>query len=154
MQLRFTGLPAAHFVQLFDLSDAELAARDIRRVVADAKPGFPCRVTLEEAEPGETLLLLPFEHQSAHSPYKAAGPIFVREGQMATYDGTEPPPVLRNRLMSARAYGSDGMMVDADVAEGSAIEPVLERLFARADTAYVHLHNAKHGCFSCRVDRA
>ena len=154
MQFRFTGLAMAPFAPLFDLSDAELAARDIRRVMADDESSYPCRVTLDHAEPGERLLLLPYEHQAAHSPYKAAGPIFVREGEFQTYDGTETPPVVKARLLSARAYDNDGMIVDAEVTEGAAIEPVLERLFARPDTAYVHLHNAKRGCYACRVDRA
>ena len=154
MNFRYLGLPVAPFAELFGLNEPERAERGIRRVVADEKPGFPCRVTLEDAEPGERLLLLPFEHQPAHSPYRAAGPIFVREGQASTYDATEPPPVLKTRLLSARAYGEDGMMVDAEVAEGREIEPLLERLFAHPDTSYVHLHYARRGCYACRVERA
>ncbi|HEY1614833.1 MAG TPA: DUF1203 domain-containing protein [Rhizomicrobium sp.] len=154
MNFRYRGLPSEPFAGLFDLTDPECAARGMRRVVADEKPGFPCRVTLEDAEPGEALLLLPFEHQPAHSPYRAAGPIFIRAGQHATYDATQSPPVLLGRLLSVRAYDDDGMMIEADVAEGCAIEPLLERLFAHADTSYVHLHYARRGCFACRVERA
>ncbi|HYJ36461.1 MAG TPA: DUF1203 domain-containing protein, partial [Rhizomicrobium sp.] len=79
MPFRYTGLDAGQFLSLFALSDAELAARGIQRVTADKKPGFPCRVSLEDAAPGETLLLLPFEQQPAASPYRSSGPIFVRE---------------------------------------------------------------------------
>ena len=70
MRFRFKGLPASEFEALFGLSDADLAARDIHRVTADEKPGFPCRVTLEDAEPGETLLLLSYKHLPGHSPYQ------------------------------------------------------------------------------------
>ena len=48
-----SGLPLQAFQPLFDLDDAALRARGIVRQVADAKPGFPCRITLQDAEPGE-----------------------------------------------------------------------------------------------------
>ncbi|MBI3675545.1 MAG: DUF1203 domain-containing protein [Proteobacteria bacterium] len=126
----------------------------MRRYVADEKPGFPCRVTLEDAEPGERVLLLPYRHQPAHSPYRASGPIFVRERAGEAFDGTDVPEVLRSRLLSLRAYDGQDLIVEADVAEGTAIKPALERLFARADTDYVHVHYARRGCYACRVDRA
>ena len=49
------GLSPDTFRPLFALDDGALAARNIRRVVADADRGFPCRVTLEDARQGETL---------------------------------------------------------------------------------------------------
>lgn len=154
MQYRFSGLPVELFQPLFGLDDAKLAEMNIRRVVADAKPGFPCRITLEDAEPGERLLLLAHEHQPAHSPYRASGPIFVRESARKTYDGSALPPVFRGRFLSVRAYDAGGMMIDAEVVEGNDSEPLFERMFASEDVAYLHVHNARRGCFSARVDRA
>jgi hypothetical protein len=155
MTFRFRGLPAAPFAPLIALSDAELEAQGMRRMIADEKPGFPCRVSLEDADPGERLILLAFEHQPAHSPYRAAGPIFVRETVRATYDRPgDLPPVLRGRLLSVRAYDRDGLMVDADVVEGAEVEALLARQFDRADTDYSHIHFARRGCYACRVDRA
>jgi hypothetical protein len=153
MRFRFTGISAEPFRHLFALSDEELAARDMRRFVAGPEGGFPCRVSLKDAAPGERLILLSYEHQPVDSPYRASGPIFVGEGAGAPYDGPEVPPVVRTRLMSLRAYDRDGMIVDAAVEQGEQIEPVLERLFARDDVAYIHVHNAGRGCYSCRVDR-
>jgi len=112
-------------------------------------------VSLEDAEPGERLILLPFEHHPAHSPYRAAGPIFVRETARATYDRSgDPPPVLRGRLLSVRAYDRDGLMVDADVVDGADVDALLARQFGRADTDYIHIHFARRGCYACRVERA
>ncbi|HEX4535103.1 MAG TPA: DUF1203 domain-containing protein [Rhizomicrobium sp.] len=153
MMFRFTGLPLSDFQPLFALSDAELAARDIVRVTADAKPGYPCRVTLEDAEPGETLLLLAYEHQPAHSPYRSAGPIFVREAARAMYDGQEVPPVFRGKMLSVRAYDGNGMMVEADVVAGDAAESAFTRFLNREDVAYLHVHNAKRGCYAAKVER-
>lgn len=154
MTLRFIGLPVAPFAPLFDLSDAELVQRDMRRMIADAKPGFPCRVSLEDAEPGERVLLVSYSHQPAHSPYKASGPIFVREAARESFDDTKVPEVLRNRLLSARAYDANDLIVDAEVGDGNEIEALLEKLFARTDAAYAHIHNARRGCYACCVERA
>ena len=154
MQCRFSGLPVSTFEPLFGLSEAELVARDIVRVTADGKPGFPCRITLEDAEPGERLLLLPYEHQPAHSRYRSSGPVFVREDARRAYDSVALPPVFRGRLLSVRAYDKAGLMVEADVVKGEDVEPVFARMFARYDVAYLHVYNAKRGRYSARMDRA
>ena len=154
MRFRFSGISVEPFHHLFALSDAELAERDMSRWVARPDDTLPCRVSLTDAAPGERLILTNYEHQPARSPYRSTGPIFVREAAQEPYDGAEVPPVVRTRLVSLRAYDAAGMIVDADVVQGRDIEPVLERIFARPDTAYVHIHNAKRGCYSCRVDRA
>jgi hypothetical protein len=143
------------FAQLFALDDAELEARGGKRYLADRIPGFPCRVSLEDAAPGESLVLIPFTHQPADSPYRASGPIFVREGaRQASPCLGEVPGLLRLRLLSVRAYDSNSLMVDADVVDGKALEPAIERLFSDPRIAYLHVHFARPGCYACRVDRA
>jgi Protein of unknown function (DUF1203) len=152
---RFTGLPFMPFERYARMSDVELESVGARRMIVDEKPGFPCRVTLADAEPGERVLLLSYTHQTADTPYKAAGPIFIREELRQQYDSVELPPVFRNgRLLSARAYDATGMMVDADVSCSAKLENLLEQLFAHPETDYVHIHYAKRGCFAARVDRA
>lgn len=155
MSFRVSGLAAAPFQRLFALSDEVLAARGVCRTIADEKPGFPCRVSLEDANPGERLLLLPYEHQPAHSPYRASGPIFVREQAGEVFDRVgEIPPVLRNRLLSLRAYDGEGMMLDADVIEGGEVECLIARLFTNARVQTIHAHFARRGCYACRIGRA
>ena len=56
MTFRITGLSPEPFRPLFGLPDAELAARGIVRKAVTVKPGFPCRITLDDAEPGARLL--------------------------------------------------------------------------------------------------
>lgn len=152
---RLVGLPHAQFVRLFGLTDAELAEIGAVRVVADRSPGYPCRVSLEDAGPGEELLLLPYEHLPERSPYRSSGPIFVRRNavQAALAPGEIPDYVAR-RLISVRAYDDAHRMVGAEVCAGSDAAAEIERRFADARVAYIHLHNAKRGCFSCRVERA
>lgn len=152
---QLVGISHEPFEPLFLLPDAELAARGIHRTVAAEGSGLPCRVSLEDAAAGEELLLLAFEHQPANSPYRAGGPIFVRRHvkQRSLPVGTVTPYVT-SRLMSARAYDAAHLIVDAVVCEGASVADEIRRLFANGDAAYIHLHNARRGCFSCRVDRA
>ena len=155
MAFRITGLSPKPFRHLFGLSEQELAAQGVKRYVADEKPGFPDRIEMRDAEPGETLLLLNHMCQPADTPYRATHAIFVREGAEQTYDRVdEVPEVMRIRLLSLRAYDEDGMMLDADAVDGRQIEPVIERFFADPKVAYIHAHNAKRGCYSGRIDRA
>jgi Protein of unknown function (DUF1203) len=152
---QLVGLPYAQFAPLFGLTDAALSRNNIRRVFATESPGYPCRVSLADAEVGEELLLLPFEHQPADSPYKASGPIFVRKG--AVEAGLEPgviPDYVRSRLMSIRAYDEAHLMTDATVCAGGDTSATIQQMLSAVEVSYIHLHNAKRGCFSCTVNRA
>lgn len=142
------------FEDLFSLDDDALARRGAKRCVADHKPGFPCRVSLEDAKPGERVILVPYAHQPAASPFQASGPIYVRESaRTASMPRGMVPEVLRTRLLSVRAYDASDMMADADVVDGRELESVLARLLDRERIAYLHVHFAKPGCYACRVDR-
>ncbi|MBP6749819.1 MAG: DUF1203 domain-containing protein [Xanthomonadaceae bacterium] len=155
MSFRIHALPIEPFSPLFALSDEDLRARDIRRVVADGRPVYPCRVSLQDAVEGERLLLLPHAHHVVETPYRASGPIYMREDALQARPAPgEVPVLLRSRLLSLRAYDARGMMVWADVAPGTELEPAIDALFAHERTAYLHLHYAKPGCYACRVERA
>jgi hypothetical protein len=151
---RISGLPLADFEHLFGLSDEALAEHGAIRMRAESKPGYPCRITLEDADPGEEMILLNYAHQSAETPYQSAHAIFVRDGAKAeaVFDN-EVPPLLARRLLSVRAFDADGMMTDADCVDGAELEPLIVRMLDDARTDYLHIHNAKRGCFAARVDR-
>lgn len=155
LSFRISALPREPFEALFRLGGLELAKLGMRRRIAREKPGYPCRVSLEDATVGESVLLLPYEHHAVDSPYRASGPIYVRELAVQASPGEgEVPGFLRHRQLSARAYSAKGMMRDAAVFGGTELEATLEALFADPKVAYVHLHNAQPGCFMARVDRA
>ena len=155
MNFQITPLPLAQFAPLFALSDEELAARNIVRRTVDRYPGFPCRVSLEDAPLGETVLLLNYEHQPAATAYRSSHAIFVRErAREATPGVNEIPEVLSRRLLSVRGFDARGFMARADVLEGAVLADAIASFFASDDVAYLHLHNAKAGCYAARVDRA
>jgi len=152
---RLLGLDPEPFEPLFRLRDDELKARHIRRHVATSTPGFPCRVSLEDAAIGDELLLLPYAHLDVASPYRASGPIFIRRGaRRRLLDADEIPPCISDRLISVRAYDGDGLMQAANVRAGRDVAAEIRTLFDDPSIEFIHLHNAKPGCFSCRVERA
>jgi len=158
MDFRITGLPAEPFQPFFAMSDEELLTHGARRVIAKVEDGPtmpPCRVSLRDAESGEVSILLHYPHHvSPASPYRASGPIFVREGVRETASFiNHVPQQQRTRLLSVRAYDAAGIMVDAEVIDGTQLEEAIERIFRRDDAAFLHAHNAKRGCYSCRIDR-
>jgi hypothetical protein len=158
MDFRITGLPVEPFIAFFNMSDEELLTQGASRVIAKAEDAplmQPCRISLRDSAPGEVSILLNFPHHvTPTSPYRASGPIFVREGVTETASFVNHVPAQqRIRLLSVRAYDAAGIMVDADVREGTDLEAVIERMFARDDVAFLHAHNARRGCYSCRIDR-
>jgi len=155
MSFQITGLPASLFTPLFALGDDELAARGIVRMLVDKQPGFPCRVSLRDAAVGETVLLLNYEHLPVAGPYRSSHAIFVRQGATeARLAVNEIPQLLQIRLLSVRSFDRSGMMIDADVVPGQELAAAINRMLCQNTSAYLHVHNAKPGCFAARVDRA
>lgn len=155
MTFTIRGLPIAQFSHLLALDPAALAAVGVSVVTADSADGYPCRISLEDAAPGEELLLLSYQHQSGPTPYAAAGPIFIRRKASATHIARDTiPDQQRRRLLSVRAYDHRDWIVAADVTPGDELESLIHRYFGQDDVAYLHVHNARPGCFACRVDRA
>jgi hypothetical protein len=156
MAFSIAGLAPKRFEHLRGLSDTRLAELGARRVRADRRPGFPDRVEMRDAEPGESLLLVNFVHLATAGPYRASHAVYVIEAASRRWCGeiSEVPDVLRSRLLSLRAFDADDMLVDADVVDGGSVEGLIERLLGRPEVSYVHAHYARPGCFACRIDRA
>jgi hypothetical protein len=154
MSFLIHALPAEPYRELFSMTDDALHDRRARRIAVTGKPGFPCRVSLADAEIGETVILVHHEHQPADTPYHAGHAIFVREDAAQARPGLgEVPDVLRSRLISVRGFDTDHMMIAADVVAGEDLAQTIERVFEDSAVSYIHLHNAKPGCFAASVTR-
>ena len=154
MDFHICGLDNRQFSHLYGKDTEYLARHGVRRLTVDSKPGYPCRVSLRDVEIGEPVLLMNYEHHPGPSPYRSAHAIFVKEwAQTANLARNEVPEVIRTRLLSVRAFDALGMMVDADVVDGPGLEPLIDRLFSDDSVSYLHIHNAKPGCFAARVTR-
>jgi hypothetical protein len=155
MAYRIRGLDPTPFTKFYHMEEAELAAAGVTRMRVDTSPGYPDRITMRDMEVGDTALLLNFEHLPVNSPYRSCHAIFVQEGAKTPADYRDTvPDVMTRRVMSLRGLDDRGFIVDADLAEGDDIEPLILKLFEDPAIAYIHAHYAKRGCFSGLIERA
>lgn len=155
MTYRISGLEPNQFAHLIGLSDEELASHGAVRMTADRPSAFPCRIQLDDAGEGETLLLVNHISHEGNNPYRASHAIFVSETatDAASYEN-EIPPALDRRILSLRAFDGNGMMVDAALVQPGEADPVVRRMLASDAVDHVDAHTAIRGCFMARVERA
>ena len=154
MAYRIEGLAPEAFESLFGMMDGELASRGMLRVTADANFGFPCRVSLQDAAPGEELVLLNHISHDVHGPFRTAYAIYVRKDAEAPASYTdEAPPYLDRRTLSLRGFGADGLLKDGLLAMPGEADAKIRELFGREEVATIHAHAATYGCFLARIER-
>lgn len=155
MVYRIEGLDPAPWRPFFGLSDAALGERRARRVIADARPGFPCRATLEDAEPGEVLILVNHLSHDVETPFRSVYAIYLREVASAAACYVDAvPPVFETRTLSLRGFDDDGMLRAAVLAAPGDADAAIRDFFReRPEVATIHAHNAAAGCFSARIVR-
>lgn len=155
MTYRISGLDPSQFAHLLGRSDPELAALGATRVTATAGRGFPCRITLDDAKAGETLILLHHVSHDVATPYRSAYAIYVREAaDMAAVYEDRAPPVFAGRPLGLRGFGPDGMLKTAMLALPGEADEKIRELLEDPAVAYIDAHNAAHGCFAARIERA
>lgn len=155
MAYRIEGLSPVPFQPLFGLSDEELARRGALRMTVTERPSFPCRILLDDAEVGESVLLLNHVSNDVQNPYRASHAIFVTEGVKEPAMFTdEVPPALDRRILSLRAFDCAGLMVDAALAEPGQADAAIIALFDNPAVTAIHAHNAVRGCFAARIERS
>lgn len=154
MTFRIHALPHEAFAPLFDLDDVALRRARARRVTVDSDPGYPCRVSLEDARVGETVILVNHTSMPAETPFRATFGIFVRKGAATAHpEPDEVPDAIARRLLSFRAFDAEGMLRDADVAEGTDAAAMIGTMLANPEIAEIHLHHARQGCYAARATR-
>lgn len=154
MDLRIRGLDRQAFDPAFAAASAGTDPLAVLRI-ADARPGFPCRVSLEDAEPGEVVLLTHFQHQAAATPFRASHAIYVRETARERWDAVNlVPPALAGRQLSLRAFDRDGWLVGGKLVPGADLLDVARELLANPAVAGLHAHYAAFGCYAAWVGRA
>ena len=153
MAYRIEGLPPQAFESLLALGDGALAAHRARRVTADSD-SYPCRVTLEDAQPGEELILVNHVSNDVDGPFRSSHAIFVRcnAAETGRYDD-EVPVMIDRRIVSLRGYDSDGMLRDGMIAQPGEADGRIRALFANPVVATIHAHTATYGCFLAHIER-
>lgn len=155
MSFRIQGLDPATYRTLWGADATALAKAGAVRMRADAHPGFPDRITLDDAPVGRDVILLNHLSQTADTPFRASHAIFVMEGAEVAFNATGVVPLaMLRRPQSLRAFDVRGMMRAADIAEGEAVADLAQRLLDDPEIAEVHAHNARQGCYMARITRA
>ncbi len=155
MSFQIQALPSNIAAEWFQKSPEDWQRENARLVVANSSLGFPCRLSLQDAEVGEELLLFPYLHHDVATPYRSAGPIYVRRAAMqAQLEVDECPAVFKTRQLSLRAYSSKGYLTDARVCQGEETASAIHELFQVDKINQIHVHFAAPGCFACRIERA
>ena len=123
-------------------------------ITVDSPGSSPCRHCLRWAQPGERVILFPYAAIPPGHPYSETGPIFVHADGCQRYTATnEYPADFRNGRVF-RAYDSNHNIIDAQVADGSEPEVVIESLLRNPDAVFVDVRSVTRGCFTFRVKRA
>lgn len=154
MTYSIRGLDPQQFAPFFAMSGEELASRRALRTRAKASAGFPCRVSLRDADEGEELLLVNYENHATQTPYRNAFAIFVRKDAEAPARFVDTvPPVFEGRPIALRGYDANGMLASARLALPGEVDRIIRELLEDGTIAYIDAHNAAHGCFSARIER-
>ncbi len=151
---QIVSLSKTQFQPYFNMSDTELEKRGVIRQIVRESPGSPCRVSLRDAAVGGTVILLNYEHLPNNSPYQSSHAIFIREhAEQRILAADEIPASISGRLISVRVFDQQQIMIDADCVAGTQLDELLPKLLASPGAQFIHLHNAKPGCFAARVER-
>lgn len=154
MAYRIEGLAPEAFESLFGMMDGELAARGAVRVTADASSGYPCRISLQDAAPGEELVLLNHVSHDVEGPFRTTYAIYVRKDADKAASFTDTAPAyLDRRTLSLRGFGADGMLKDGLLALPGEADANIRALFERPEIDTIHAHAATFGCFLARIER-
>ena len=155
MTYRISGLEPSQFAHLVGLSDEELERHGAARMTANGQPTFPCRIQLDDAKAGETLLLVNHVSHDGNNPYRASHAIFVSETAVepAAYD-SEIPPALDRRILSLRAFDRRGMMIDAALVQPGEADLAIRRMLTNDAVDHIDAHTAIRGCFMARAERS
>lgn len=126
---------------------------DHQIVIADSPESAPCRHCLRWAEPGEAMILFPYQSISAERPYAESGPIFVHQQPCEQYSAIEDYPADFRKDRAIRGYDVNDNMIAAEVA-GDAPEDAIEKMLANPEVAFLQVRSVTRGCFTMKVERA
>jgi len=130
----------------------------LRRVEASEAGGYPCRLCLRFAKPGEMMLLGSYNLSRLRGIYWTPSPIFVHMEPCNRFESeNEIAPIIgQGALVSVRAYdGADQCLYDlGQVCAGAEAHAPLERALDDPRTAFVNVHTARPGCLLSRIERA
>lgn len=114
----------------------------------------PCRSCLRTFREGaEERVLFTYDAFRGVDAYPSPGPVFIHRDACDAWSGDGFPPEVRDLPLVLEGYGAGRWLVAREPARDGGVEDALDRLFAHAAVAYVHIRNAEAGCYIARVER-
>ena len=132
---------------------AKAGHSDHRTLVVDSPQSAPCRHCLRWAQPGERVVLFPYNAVPAGHPYSETGPIFVHADECRRYEDEQAYPAEFRSGRVFRGYSATNDLTDAILPNGEAPEAVIEKLLENPEITSVHIRSATRGCFTFKVER-
>jgi Protein of unknown function (DUF1203) len=115
----------------------------------------PCRVCLRISKHPEKLILLSYQPLPDTGPYAEVGPIFVHAARCRRYvDEPSFPDDFSDRRLVLRAYGRDGRIANALVAEAGTAPQRAAALLSDTQVAEIHVRHESYTCFDFKIQRA
>lgn len=149
-----SGIKLAEVKYLYTLDEQELKAAGVAKIRVRENPGYPCRISLQDANIDEEVFAFNYEHHQVNSPYRSSGPVFIRlNANEVQLRRNEIPQMLTHRYLSLRVYDEKGSMIDATTVDGKHLKRSIQAIFENKKASYIQVHNAKPGCYNCQVDR-
>lgn len=116
----------------------------------------PCRHCLKLIRPQEEeLILFTYDAFQGQGVPPMPGPVYVHASFCERYSDTgEIPEEYRGQPLTLEAFAANRERLAEQRTTGSSEATVLEELFERSETKYVHVRSTSAGCYLFRVERA
>jgi Protein of unknown function (DUF1203) len=116
----------------------------------------PCRHCLKLIRPQEEeLILFTYDAFQGQGVPPMPGPVYVHASSCERYSDTgEIPEEYRGQPLTLEAFAANRERLAEQRTTGSSEATVLEELFERSETKYVHVRSTSAGCYLFRVERA
>ena len=102
------------------------------------------------------MLLFSYQTPKPRSVYGQPTAVFMCAGECDRFEKPDAiPDIVRNRIVSFRAFDRDGMMIyDAnEMIDGGDYDAAVRRIFSRDQVSFINAHTAKAGCMLCHIER-
>ena len=116
----------------------------------------PCRHCLRQILRGkEDAILCTYDRFAGVESLPQPGPIYVHAAECQRYaeDGGFPEE-LRHSPRTLEAYSSGRNLLARELVKDGRYEPVIEKMFANPEAAYIQVNSTTAGCFTFRIGRA
>jgi hypothetical protein len=87
--------------------------------------------------------------------YRISGLNPVDQAKQFAMSETKPAAMNARRVIASRSrgFGADGNLCNIALALPGEADARIRELFASGEIAYIHSHNAAHGCISAAIER-